>query len=70
MPKYGRVVRLKGFDPERLFRVVARNGDAGYWATDDPTMSEASREEWDLPRWEVELNHRGQAVPRGRAVPG
>jgi putative transposase len=55
----GRVVHLKGFGMVRVFRTVAPNGDAEYWATDDLTLSEARRAELAKQGWGIEVYHRG-----------
>jgi len=59
----GRVVHLKGYGMVKVFRTVARDGGAEHWATNDPKMSEESREELELRGWGIEAE-------RVRGYPG
>jgi DDE family transposase len=59
IPPEGRRVHLKGYGFVRVFRTVAPDGDAEYWATSDLTMSHAAREEWARQAFGIEVSHRG-----------
>lgn len=59
IPKEGREVHLKGYGFVRVFRTVAANGDAEYWATNLLTMTEAERKEWARQAFGIEVYHRG-----------
>jgi putative transposase len=59
VPPEGRIVHLKGYGFIRVFRTVAPNGDAEYWATDDLQMTEADRQAFELHGWQIEMYHRG-----------
>ncbi|MGH7407555.1 MAG: IS701 family transposase [Candidatus Methylomirabilales bacterium] len=59
IPKEGRRVHLKGYGFVRVFRTVAKDGDAEYWATSELTMSEGEREEWARQAFGIEVYHRG-----------
>lgn len=59
IPPEGLVVHLKGYGFIRVFRTVATDGDAEYWATSDLTMSEAQRAEWARQAFGIEVYHRG-----------
>lgn len=55
----GTIVHLEGFGSIRIFKVVSRDGDIEYWATNDLTMDELTRlahAEWC---WGIENYHRG-----------
>lgn len=54
----GRVVHLKGFGFVRVFRRVARDGEAEYWATNDLEMLESEREVLARRAWGIETYHR------------
>ncbi len=54
----GTVVHLEGFGSIKVFRVVSRDGDVEYWATNDLTMSELGRLELAERCWAVEEYHR------------
>ncbi len=59
IPTEGRVVHLKAYGMVKVFRTVAKDGDAGhYWATDDLEMSESDREELEESGWSIEVYHR------------
>ena len=55
----GRVVHLKGYGFVRVFRTVAPDGDAEYWATSDLSMTAAEREAWAGQGFLIENYHRG-----------
>jgi putative transposase len=59
IPPEGRRVHLKGYGFVRVFRTVAPDGDAEYWATSDLTMSQGEREEWAREAFGIEVYHRG-----------
>ena len=50
---------LPGFGPVRAFRIVARDGGAEHWITDDPAMTDLERQELDELSWSIEEYHRG-----------
>ena len=55
----GTVVHLEGYGLIRVFKIVSRDGDIGYWATGDLAMDELERlrlAEWC---WAIEDYHRG-----------
>jgi putative transposase len=54
----GTVVHLEGFGSIKVFKVVSRDGDVEYWATNDLTMSESGRLELAERCWAVEEYHR------------
>jgi putative transposase len=55
----GRVVHLKGFGVVKVFRTVAPNGDAEYWATNDLALSEVQRAGLAHQGWGIKVYHRG-----------
>jgi len=59
IPAAGRQVHLKGFGFIRVFRTVAPDGDAEYWATNDLTLLTAQHEEVAHRCWSIEAYHRG-----------
>jgi putative transposase len=59
IPPEGRRVHLKGYGVVRVFRTVAKDGDAEYWATSELTMTEEEREEWARQAFGIEVYHRG-----------
>jgi len=61
IPAKGRVVHLKAYGMVKVFRTVAKDGDAEhceYWATDDIEMGESDREELEGSGWGIETYHR------------
>jgi putative transposase len=55
----GTVVHLEGYGLIRVFKIVSRDGDIEYWATNDLAMDELERlrlAEWS---WAIENYHRG-----------
>jgi putative transposase len=58
IPAEGAVVHLEGFGSIRVFKVVSRDGDVEYWATNDQTMDELRRLELAERSWAVEEYHR------------
>jgi hypothetical protein len=59
IPPEGRIVHLKGYGFIRVFRTVAPNGDAEYWATDHQEMTTEERETLEKQGWGIETYHRG-----------
>jgi hypothetical protein len=59
IPAAGLRVHLRGFDFVRVFRTVAPNGDAAFWATSHLEMSEAERAELERQCFAIENYHRG-----------
>jgi putative transposase len=55
----GTVVHLQGYGLIRVFKIVARDGDIGYWATDDLGMDELTRLSLAERTWAIEDYHRG-----------
>jgi hypothetical protein len=54
----GTVCWLKGFGEIKVFRVIATNGAAEYWATSLFQMTEPERERFALFAWRIEMYHR------------
>src|SRR5512144_2673265 len=54
----GTVVHREGFGPVKVFKVVSRDGDVEYWATNDLAMDELRRLELAEQCWAVEEYHR------------
>ena len=59
IPPEGRDVHLKAYGFIKVFRIVAKNGDIEYWATDVLEMDEAKREKMGKYSWKIEEYHRG-----------
>lgn len=59
IPQAGRVVHLKGFGFVHVFRTVARNGDAEFWATNKLDMRPAEQQAVAAQAWSIEEYHRG-----------
>jgi putative transposase len=55
----GTVVHLEGYGLIRVFRIVSRDGDTEYWATDDLAMDELERLGLAERTWAIENYHRG-----------
>lgn len=58
IPASGRVVHLRGYGQIKVFRTVAPDGSAEYWATSRLTMTEAQRDVLANRGWLVEVYHR------------
>jgi hypothetical protein len=58
IPDEGRVAHLKAYGMVKVFRTVAKDGDAEHWATNDLKMSETEREELEGSGWGIEVYHR------------
>jgi len=61
----GTVVHLEGFGSIRVFKVVSRDGDIAYWATNDLAMDELTRLAHAERCWGIEDYHRGLKQCRG-----
>jgi len=59
IPEQGRMVHLPGYGLIRVFRAVATNGDAEYWATGDEQMGALTRQQYKEFSWRIEEYHRG-----------
>jgi hypothetical protein len=59
IPAHGRQVHLKGYGWIKVFRTVARNGAAEYWATSQLDMTIEQAAFHALDAWQVEVYHRG-----------
>ncbi len=55
----GTIVHLQGFGSIRVFKVVSRDGDMEYWATNDLAMDELTRLAHAEQSWGIENDHRG-----------
>jgi putative transposase len=55
----GTVVHLKEYGMVKVFKIVARDGDVEYWATNDLQMSELKRIKYAGEAWTIEQFHRG-----------
>lgn len=54
----GTIVHLEGFGSIKVFKVVSRDGDVEYWATNDLTMDELGRLGLAELCWSIEEYHR------------
>ena len=59
IPQHGLIVHLKGYGWVKVFRTVATNGDAEYWATNELDMSLEECADYALDAWQIEVYHRG-----------
>jgi hypothetical protein len=59
IPPEGKVVHLKAYGFIKVFRIVAKDSDIEYWATDVLEMDEAKREKFGGYSWKIEEYHRG-----------
>jgi hypothetical protein len=55
----GTVVHLEGYGLVRVFKIVAKDGDIEYWATNDLGMDELGRLAHAERAWAIEEYHRG-----------
>jgi putative transposase len=55
----GTIVWLEGFGEVRVFKIVSRDGDIEYWATNDLAMDELTRLAHAEQCWAIENYHRG-----------
>ncbi len=58
VPPGGRVVHLKAYGFIKVFKIVSKDGDIEYWATDLLDMDESEREKMGLVSWNMEEYHR------------
>lgn len=58
IPPNGREVHLKAYGFIKVFKIVSKDGDIEYWATDVLEMDEAKREEIGGYSWKIEEYHR------------
>jgi hypothetical protein len=58
LPTGGQVVHLKGYGLVRVFRIVTPDGDTEYWATNDLSMSNLTRQSLAERGWMIEVYHR------------
>lgn len=54
----GTEVWIEGYGLVRVFRIVAANGEAEYWATNDVGMEELERLKYAELSWSIEVYHR------------
>ena len=59
IPVSGLIVHLKGYGWIKVFRTVATNGDAEYWATNQLDMTIQQAADYALDAWQIEVYHRG-----------
>ncbi len=59
IPPEGRVVHLKAYGFIKVFRIVSKDEDTEYWATDLLSINESEREELGQHSWKIEEYHRG-----------
>ena len=59
IPPGGRVVHLKAYGFIKVFKIVSKDGDIEYWATDLLDMKEADRDKLGGYSWKIEEYHRG-----------
>jgi putative transposase len=59
VPNEGRVVHLRGYGTVKVFKVVSKDGDVGYYATGDLEMGQEERERLSDASWGIEEYHRG-----------
>jgi len=52
-------VNLRAYGFIRVFRIVSKDEDTEYWATDLLKMKETEREELGRQSWKIEEYHRG-----------
>lgn len=55
----GTIVWLVGYGLVKVFKIVAPDGDIGYWATNDLTMDELVRQQYQEYSFAIENYHRG-----------
>ncbi len=59
IPYQGLRIHLKGYGWVKVFRTVAKNGDAEYWATSELEMTIEEAAFYALDAWQIEVYHRG-----------
>ena len=55
----GTIVHLKGYGLIKVFKVVSKNGDIGYWATNNLEMNDLEMAKYADISWSIEEYHRG-----------
>lgn len=55
----GTEVWLKGYGLVKVFKIVAPDGDIGYWASSDLKMTDLARQQLAEHGWTIETYHRG-----------
>lgn len=55
LPPGGQVVHLKGYGLIRVFQIVTPDGDTEYWATNDLSMSDLTRQSLAERGWIIEV---------------
>ena len=58
IPPQGIVAHLKKYDFVKVFRIVSKNEDTQYWATDVQDMNESEKEDLANKSWKIEEYHR------------
>ena len=53
LPGEGRVVHLRGFGFVKVFRIVSKDGDTEYWATNDLEMAVEKRAQLEKQGWGI-----------------
>jgi IS4 transposase len=59
IPPEGMTVHLKEYGFIKVFRIVSKDGDTQYWATDVLDIQEEKRKELAKKAWKIEEYHRG-----------
>lgn len=59
IPPDGMTVHLKEYGFIKVFRIVSKDGDTQYWATDVLDIQEEKRKELAKKAWKIEEYHRG-----------
>lgn len=59
IPPEGRIVHLKAYGFIKVFKIVTKDGDIEYWATDLLDMDEPNRDKYGGYSWKIEEYHRG-----------
>ncbi|HEY3363399.1 MAG TPA: IS701 family transposase, partial [Methanosarcina sp.] len=59
IPPEGTTVHLKKYGFIKVFRIVSKDRDTQYWATDVLDMQEEKRKELAKKAWKIEEYHRG-----------
>jgi putative transposase len=55
----GSILHLKGYGFIKVFKIVAKDGDIEYWATNKAEMTELERVKFTDMAWTIETYHRG-----------
>ena len=55
----GTAVWLSGYGMVKVFKIVAPDGDVAYWATNDLTLTDLTRQQYAEFSWTIENYHRG-----------